>query len=172
MASASQNVNLESLRSRGVQESRHDKLSTIYSGTIQSSHGVTFLLQNTADSSLILTGLGLNVETAGEEVPCRVQIHTRPTGGEYALALDTSSATCVGPGEETVVTDEMFLRYYEQTGNREFLEINDGERDLQDARYPLVIEPGSSMEVYVVVLPAEGDVDTSGIQPILLSSKG
>lgn len=170
MASASQNVNLESLRSRRVQESRHDKLSTIYSGTIQSSHGVTFLLQNTADSSIILTGLGLNVETTGEEVPCRVQVHTRPTGGEYALALDTPSVTCVGSGEETIVTDEMFLRYYEQTGNRELLERYEEDRDLQGASYPLVIGPGSSMEVYVVVLPAEGD--TSGIQPILLSSQG
>ena len=172
--------------------SRHTELSTLYSGTIESTHGVTFTLQNTlADASLILTGLGLNVQTgpttmseagfiAGAEGPCRVKLYTRSLE-EWTLALDTSEVVCRGPELETLVSDELFLNYYEESwgGARE---LEDEEKEGRERRmqvgsggevmtgYPLVIEPGSNVEVYVVVLPVEGD--TSGIQPILLSSTG
>ena len=168
---------------RRAQASRHTQLSTLYSGTIESTHGVSFQLQNTADSSLILSGLGLNVQTspttmtgagmiAGDEGPCRVKVYTRSTDGEYGLALDTSDVMCMGPEEETLVTDEMFLRYYQEMYlERQLMEGNDKNgRNLQDGGYPLVIGPDSRLEVYVVVLPVDGD--TSGIQPILLSSTG
>ena len=164
---------------RRTQSSRHTKLSTTFGGNIEATHGTTFQLQNTADSSLIISGLGLNVQTsptslseagkvAGDEGPCRVKVYTRSTDGEYELALDTSEVTCLGPEEETLVTDEMFLSYYQEMYLGRRLEEKD--RELQDESYPLVIGPGSSMELYVVVLPVEED--SSGIQPVLLSSTG
>ena len=175
--------NAQVMNSRRAQASRHTQISTLYSGTIESTHGVSFQLQNTADSSLILSGLGLNVQTspttltgagviAGEQGLCRVKVYTRSTDGEYGLALDTSTVTCMGPEEETLVTDEMFLKYYEEMySGRQLVEGKDqNERILQDEGYPLVIGPGSRLEVYIVVLPV--DADTSGIQPILLSSTG
>ena len=178
LASAARDVQLNA--PRRVQSSRHTQLSTTYSGTIEATHGISFQLQNTADSSLIVIGLGLNVQTspttmsgagmvAGDEGPCRVKVYTRFSDGEYGLALDTSEVTCMGPEEETLVTDEMFLRYYQEMYLGRSLQ-DGGDRELQDDTYPLVIGPGSSMEVYVVVLPVEEDA--SGIQPILLSSAG
>jgi hypothetical protein len=109
---------------------------------------------------------------AGDEGPCRVKVYTRSTDGEYGLALDTSEVICMGPEEETLVTDEMFLRYYQAlyAGGELTEGMNGVERNLQEEGYPLVVGPGSSMEVYVVVLPVDGD--TSGIQPVLLSSTG
>lgn len=182
VASASRDVQVNTT-DRRAQASRHATLSTLYSGTLESTHGVSFQLQNTADSSLILSGLGLNVQTspttmtgagmiAGDEGPCRVKVYTRSTDGEYGLALDTSEVICMGPEEETLVTDEMFLRYYQAmyAGGELTEGMNGVERNLQEEGYPLVVGPGSSMEVYVVVLPVDGD--TSGIQPVLLSSTG
>ena len=171
------------MNSRRAQASRHTQLTTLYSGTIESTHGVSFQLQNTADSSLILSGLGLNVQAspstvtgagmiAGDEGPCRVKVYTRSTDGEYGLALDTSSVTCMGPEEETLVTDKMFLKYHEEMySGHELVEWKDqNRRILQGGVYPLVIEPGSRLEVYIVILPV--DEDASGIKPILLSSTG
>ncbi|KAL3805688.1 hypothetical protein HJC23_005932 [Cyclotella cryptica] len=172
--------------------SRHTELSTVYSGTVESTHGVTFTLQNTlADASLILTGLGLNVETspttmsgagiiAGAEGQCRVKLYTR-SSQDWTLALDTSEVVCRGPEVETLVPDALFLKYFEDNwggarrlkdhqnqGRQRRMQMGSGEEEMPG--YPLVIDPGSSLEVYVVVFPVEGD--TSGIQPILLSSTG
>jgi hypothetical protein len=179
MVSASQDMQLDTTHRR-VQASRHTQLSTTYTGTIEATHGISFQLENTADSSIILSGLGLNVQTspttmtgagmiAGDEGPCRVKVYTRSIDGEYGLALDTSDVTCMGPEEETLISDDMFLRYYQEMNLARGL-LEGEERKMQDEGHPLVIGPWSSMEVYVVVLPVEGDV--SGIQPILLSSAG
>lgn len=131
----------------------HTKLQTIYDGTIK-SQSITFKLENIQDISCIIAGFGLHIQTS--EGPCRIKIYTRADYFQnWALGLDTSEVTCMGPEVETLVSDKMIYNYYK-------------EKFVED-EYP-VIGAGQSLEVYVVVLPVDGDV--SGIQPTFLSSTG
>ena len=167
--------------------SHHFELSTNYGGSIQSTHGVEFTIENkNVDSRFaIVSALGLNVAGGSSSSPCRIKIYTKrvdlsptqiPDGlVGYRLALDTQDVVCSREGVETLIPTEAFLQYYRSKERR--LQA-DGESESQemitalsdeDKDYPLLIPPKEAVSFYAIVLP----VDNSQPNPFtLISSPG
>lgn len=163
---------------RQLQQSpNHFKLETTYDGSIQSTHGVAFTIENKNGDNqyAIVSALGLNVAGSASPPLCRIKVYTKPvdltsaqttnndsTG--YRLALDTTDVMCSNDGEETLIPTEAFLQYYRSKDSERRLQLSDDEMD-----YPLLIPPKGALSIYAVVLP----VDDSQSNPFsLISSPG
>lgn len=149
---------------RQLQQSpNHFKLQTTYDGSVQSTHGVEFTIENknADDQYAIVSALGLNVAGSASPPLCRIKVYTKPvdltsaqttndsTG--YRLALDTTDVMCSNDGEETLIPTEAFLQYYRSKDSERRLQLSDDEKD-----YPLLIPPKAAISVYAVVLPVDG----------------
>ncbi len=163
---------------RQLQQSpNHFKIETKYDGSIQSTHGVEFTIENknVVNQYAIVSALGLNVAGSASPPLCRIKVYTKPvdltsaqtanngsTG--YRLALDTADVMCSNDGEETVIPTEALLQYYRSKDSERRLQLAEDEMD-----YPLLIPPKGAISVYAVVLP----VDDSQPNPFsLISSPG
>eukprot|EP00574_Skeletonema_japonicum_P006683 CAMPEP_0201714376 /NCGR_PEP_ID=MMETSP0593-20130828/889_1 /ASSEMBLY_ACC=CAM_ASM_000672 /TAXON_ID=267983 /ORGANISM="Skeletonema japonicum, Strain CCMP2506" /LENGTH=1181 /DNA_ID=CAMNT_0048203651 /DNA_START=149 /DNA_END=3694 /DNA_ORIENTATION=- len=160
---------------RQLQQSpNHFKLQTTYDGSIQSTHGVEFTIENknVDNQYAIISALGLNVAGSSSPPLCRIKLYTKPvdltsaqttnnnsTG--YRLALDTTEVMCLNDGAETLIPTEAFLQYYRSKDSERRLQLSDDEMD-----YPLLIPPKGAVSIYVVVLP----VDDSQPNPFSLIS--
>ena len=143
-------------------QASQQKLSTVFAGTIESTRGVEFKVENTnSERHLLLSGLGLNVKTSttavavaaaadddddsttGSTEECRVKVYTKlvdleaAIGNNYQLALDTNEVQCHGENEETVIPAKLFLKYHREmyacTGAR-VLETVDHEEEVNERK--------------------------------------
>ena len=125
---------------RQLQQSpNHFKLQTTYDGSVQSTHGVEFTIENknADDQYAIVSALGLNVAGSASPPLCRIKVYTKPvdltsaqttndsTG--YRLALDTTDVMCSNDGEETLIPTEAFLQYYRSKDSERRLQLSDDE---------------------------------------------
>jgi hypothetical protein len=166
----------------------HFELLTTYDGSIQSTHGVEFTIENknVDNRYAIVSALGLNVAGGSSSSPCRIKVYTKPVDlsptqipnglVDYQLALDTQDIMCSREGVETLIPTEAFVQYYRSKAAERRLQADDSEsKEIitalsdEDKDYPLLISPKEAMSFYVIVLP----VDDSQPNPFsLISSPG
>lgn len=159
----------------------HNELLTTYDGSIKSTHGIEFIIENinTENQYSILSALGLNVggvDPTTTRTPCRVKLYTKPinvsptyipNGLEegYKLALDTTDVMCSPEGKETLITTEAFLRYYRKNNSDG---VAGDEED--DKSYPLLLPPNEAVSFYAIVLPVDESETTNPFT--LISTSG
>ncbi|KAL7499641.1 hypothetical protein ACHAWT_010338 [Skeletonema menzelii] len=172
---------------RQLQESHspnHFELHTTYDGTVKSTHGVEFTIENknVDNQYAIVSALGLNVAGSASPPLCRIKVYTKSvdltstqTTNDYRLALDTTDVMCSSDGAETLIPTEAFLQYYRSKDSERRLQADESESNevvtaLSDDEkdYPLLIPPNQAVSFYAVVLP----VDDSQPNPFSLISSG
>ena len=137
----------------------HFEILTTYDGSIKSTHGIEFKIENkNIDGQYaIVSGLGLNVAGSPTSSPCRIKLYTKSIdsvsseatndSAEYQLALDTKDVMCSSEGLETLIPTGAFVQYYRSKTTQ----------SEDDKSYPLLIPPNRAVSFYAIVLPVEDE---------------